>query len=185
MPSFKAKTPSSSLSTSRADSPDVSGPSPDDLQPGPNPASNPVPPVDILPPEVRDFVLSLPPDKRQQATRVLIQITRTTSHVGPIPSADALAQYGQVLPTAPDRILRMAEKQADHHMELEKLPSTAKSIKAASARYWPSWCPLATSVLPVGWPLPATMPWRASSAAPPWWAWFRCFFTAKWPSKKT
>jgi len=83
--------------------------------------TNPVPPVDALPPEVRDFVLSLPPDKRQQATRVLIQITRTTtSHVGPIPSAEALAQYGLVLESAPDRILRMAEKQSDHRMELEK-----------------------------------------------------------------
>ncbi|AMR27498.1 hypothetical protein A0257_10590 [Hymenobacter psoromatis] len=82
--------------------------------------TNPVPPVDALPPEVRDFVLSLPPDKRQQATRVLIQITRTTSHIGPIPSAEALAQYGIVLESAPDRILRMAEKQSDHRIELEK-----------------------------------------------------------------
>lgn len=82
------------------------------------PSTNPVPPVDALPPEVRDFVLSLPPDKRQQATRVLIQVTRT--HTGPIPSPDALAQYGAVLESAPDRILRMAEKQSDHRMELEK-----------------------------------------------------------------
>lgn len=63
------------------------------------PPPSPVPPVDALPPEVRDFVLSLPPDKRQQATQVLIQITRT--HVGPIPSAEALAHYGHVLESAP------------------------------------------------------------------------------------
>ena len=93
---------------------DIARPAPKDA------VTNPVPPVDALPPEVRDFVLSLPPDKRQQATRVLIQITRTTSHVGPIPSAEALAQYGLVLESAPDRILRMAEKQSDHRMELEK-----------------------------------------------------------------
>ncbi|MGI4887298.1 MAG: DUF2335 domain-containing protein [Janthinobacterium lividum] len=88
------------------------------IQPTADASTIPAPPVDALPPEVRDFVLSLPPEKRQQATRVLIQITRT--HIGPIPSADALAQYGQVLESAPDRILRMAEKQSDHRMELEK-----------------------------------------------------------------
>lgn len=102
-----------------ADKPDKKNKPVGSVQPTPEqPSAAPVPPVDALPPEVRDFVLSLPPDKRQQATRVLIQVTRT--HSGPIPSADALAQYGLVLENAPDRILRMAEKQADHRMELEK-----------------------------------------------------------------
>jgi uncharacterized membrane protein len=80
--------------------------------------STPVPKVELLPPDVREFVSALPVEKRGAATQVLL--ARFTSHTGPIPSPEALEQYGQTLPSAPDRILRMAEKQSDHRMEIEK-----------------------------------------------------------------
>lgn len=40
---------------------------------------------------------------------------------GPIPSAEVLAAYESTLPGAADRIIKMAENQANHRSELEKL----------------------------------------------------------------
>jgi len=44
-----------------------------------------------------------------------IEITR-----GPLPSASALQKYNQIVPGAADRIIVMAENQAEHRMGLEK-----------------------------------------------------------------
>lgn len=41
------------------------------------------------------------------------------SFSGPIPPPEILTGYGQVLPDAPDRILRMAENQSAHRQKLE------------------------------------------------------------------
>ncbi len=39
---------------------------------------------------------------------------------GPIPAPQILQQYNTILPGAAERIIRMAEKQSDHRMDLEK-----------------------------------------------------------------
>lgn len=41
------------------------------------------------------------------------------AHTGPIPSANELKKYEEILPGAADRILTMAEKQAMHRQKLE------------------------------------------------------------------
>lgn len=86
-------------------------------------AANPNPaPQEQLAPEVRDLITALPPNKRVSATKILLKATKvTSSHSGPIPSPDAFERYGNVLPSAPDRILKMAEKQLDHRIDVEKL----------------------------------------------------------------
>lgn len=82
-----------------------------------NPASQ-----EQLTPEVRDLITALPVGKRERATKILLKATKvTSSHSGPIPSPEAFERYGNVLPSAPDRILRMAEKQLDHRIDVEKL----------------------------------------------------------------
>lgn len=49
------------------------------------------------------------------------QITATASTFeGPIPPPDVLQQYNSIIPNAAERIIRMAEKQSDHRMDLEK-----------------------------------------------------------------
>lgn len=48
---------------------------------------------------------------------------------GPIPSAEALNKYNQVLPGAADRILSMAEKQQDHRHQLEAVAVRSRERK--------------------------------------------------------
>jgi uncharacterized membrane protein len=40
-------------------------------------------------------------------------------HSGPLPPPEDLAKYNMIVPDAAERILRMAEKQQAHRMELE------------------------------------------------------------------
>ncbi len=91
------------------------------MQTDSSPNNNPASP-EQLSPEVRDLIVALPPGKRANATRVLLKATRvTSSHTGPIPSPESFERYGNVLSSAPDRILKMAEKQLDHRIDVEKL----------------------------------------------------------------
>jgi len=55
--------------------------------------------------------------------RPATQITATTtatSFEGPIPPPQVLQQYNSIVANAAERIIRMAEKQSDHRMDLEK-----------------------------------------------------------------
>ena len=45
---------------------------------------------------------------------------RATSHSGPIPDADSLAKYNNIIPNGADRIMAMAELQAEHRIIIEK-----------------------------------------------------------------
>ena len=55
------------------------------------------------------------PNTTLTRTQTFTQVT-----AGPTPDADTLARYGEIIPDAPERILRMAEKQSDHRQYLEK-----------------------------------------------------------------
>ena len=46
--------------------------------------------------------------------------TSFEAHSGPIPPPAILEKYNQIVPNAAERIIRMAEKQSDHRMDLEK-----------------------------------------------------------------
>lgn len=53
--------------------------------------------------------------------RPAAQITATASSFeGPIPPPQVLQQYNNIVPDAAERIIRMAEKQSNHRMDLEK-----------------------------------------------------------------
>lgn len=55
------------------------------------------------------------PDKQVTAT-----VTKIEAHYsGPIPPPSALAKYEEIMPGSADRILRMAEIQAEHRQSLE------------------------------------------------------------------
>lgn len=46
-------------------------------------------------------------------------LTQTTTYTGPIPAPELFKAYGEVLPDAPDRILRMAEDEAKGRRDRE------------------------------------------------------------------
>lgn len=48
-------------------------------------------------------------------------ITQVVSFQGPIPSPELLREYNEIVPNGADRIMKMAEAQSTHRMELEKI----------------------------------------------------------------
>ncbi len=58
----------------------------------------------------------------EQARKIIQTVIMTfeRSHSGPLPSPDSLRKYSEIIPNGADRIMKMAEKQLDHRMEMEK-----------------------------------------------------------------
>lgn len=54
-----------------------------------------------------------------QRRDVQFQAESRTFFAGPLPPPEKLAQYNQIVPGAAERIIKMAEDQAAHRMELE------------------------------------------------------------------
>jgi uncharacterized membrane protein len=69
-----------------------------------------------------DVFSSLPHKIRSQFARVSVKYEERVSVVrsGPLPEASQLAAYNQVIPNGADRIMKMAEDQAAHRIQLEK-----------------------------------------------------------------
>lgn len=69
--------------------------------------------------------IEIPPELVREAggKDVVNRIIRfyTESFSGPVPHPRIIAQYMDVLPDAPERIFKMAEKQQDHRMGLENM----------------------------------------------------------------
>ncbi len=57
------------------------------------------------------------------------------SHSGPLPDAETIIQYNSVIPEGADRIMRMAEKQQEHRMNIENLVISSQS-KQSNLGQW-------------------------------------------------
>ena len=61
------------------------------------------------------------PPTRPSPNPTPARITATVTEIsGPIPPPQVLQQYNGIVPGAAERIVRMAEKQSDHRMDLER-----------------------------------------------------------------
>lgn len=67
-----------------------------------------------------EILRKIPKEHVQKVIRETIGIVSQKIHIGPIPDPETLEQYNLLLPNAAQRIFDLAEKQADHRMELEK-----------------------------------------------------------------
>lgn len=77
-----------------------------------------MPEIDVIPEDVKPILKGMPIKDQQIMVRALVSVSRTFA--GPIPPPDLLAGYNDIIPDGAERILRMAEKQSDHRMEMEK-----------------------------------------------------------------
>lgn len=68
-------------------------------------------------PKKSDILDRIPEEHREE---VLELISYQRTHIGPLPPPEILEQYNNVVPDGAERIIRMAEKQQNHRMELEK-----------------------------------------------------------------
>lgn len=64
----------------------------------------------------------IPEPKKEEAKSIIkaMVVMQEESFSGPIPPPAILKQYEEMQPGSADRILKMAEKQSEHRMELEK-----------------------------------------------------------------
>ena len=73
-------------------------------------------------PGVIQQVTSPSESEQRSTTSVAVQ---TTSHSGPIPSSQELANYDLIIPGSAERILQMAEANNQHQIDLEILALTS------------------------------------------------------------
>src|SRR3954471_19352404 len=66
-----------------------------------------------------DIINAVPAEKRPRLFQIVQESIRFRS--GPLPDPADLAAYNAVIPNGADRIMKMAEAQSTHRMELEKL----------------------------------------------------------------
>jgi len=69
-------------------------------------------------PEVLD---AIPIDKRAALARVIIEKHEFSMRASSLPDPQELAAYNQIIPNGADRILKMAENQSAHRIEIEKI----------------------------------------------------------------
>lgn len=57
---------------------------------------------------------------KRKKTEILKSVSVTMMHSGPLPDPQSLSSYDQLIPNGADRIMKMAEKQQDHRMRIER-----------------------------------------------------------------
>lgn len=60
----------------------------------------------------------IPKPKKQQIIRSIV-VSMQKTHIGPLPDPETLRDYCDLIPNGGERIMQMAEKQAEHRMKLE------------------------------------------------------------------
>ena len=68
-----------------------------------------------------DVLKAIPAEKRSKLFAVVASYQTSQIHVGPLPSPDDIEKYGRHITDGANRIMRMAETQAEHRQQLEKL----------------------------------------------------------------
>jgi uncharacterized membrane protein len=71
---------------------------------------------------------------QQPITEVVQHSITATMWGGPLPPPDQLAEYNKAAPNAADRILAMAEKQAEHRQKLEAYAIPAQHMQSAKGQ---------------------------------------------------
>src|SRR5882757_310595 len=73
-----------------------------------------------IPKEVQTLINDLPGPQQKAVQAILVAFQIQRSWRGPLPPPDILKGYNDAVPDGAERILRMAEKQSQHRMDMEK-----------------------------------------------------------------
>ncbi|MCG8700175.1 MAG: DUF2335 domain-containing protein [Bacteroidales bacterium] len=75
-----------------------------------------------LPKELEEIIDTIPEDKKAAALKIISSLTiNASSFRGPLPPPKLLGDYNKVVSDGAERIMKMAENQSRHRIELEKL----------------------------------------------------------------
>lgn len=58
--------------------------------------------------------------KQELLASISYTLIQEKSHSGPLPDSETLIEYNSVIPNGADRIMKMAEKQQEHRINIEK-----------------------------------------------------------------
>ena len=75
--------------------------------------------AEVLQEEAPDVLKSIPPEKREVLARVRIEKHTVSMRHSPLPDPAELAEYDKIIPAGADRILKMAEAQSRHRIQIE------------------------------------------------------------------
>ena len=98
-----------------------------------------------MPPALQDMFKQFGPDP-QQAFSLVAAAFSASAYSGPLPSPQHLREYEEVLPGSADRILKMAEGQAQHRQDLEKTAVDGGNRRS----WWGLWLGFAISLVVLG-----------------------------------
>jgi uncharacterized membrane protein len=76
---------------------------------------------ELLESEAQDVLKQLSKEKREKLISIVKRYEICRHYQGPIPCPEDIALYNQHIPNGADRIMKMAEDQSKHRMELEKM----------------------------------------------------------------
>ena len=77
------------------------------------------------------------PEKKQELLKLFsITMIQEKSHSGPLPDAETLIKYNSVIPNGADRIMKMAEKQQEHRMSIEKDVISSQSSQSKLGQWF-------------------------------------------------
>jgi len=72
----------------------------------------------------------MPENNPQARNPSQLKVQQVEISSGPIPSPQILQQYNNIIPDAAERIIRMAEKQSDHRIDLESKVVSSNIVKS-------------------------------------------------------
>lgn len=87
-----------------------------------------------LPNELKSVVELVPKEKQKVATERLVSIISQSYH-GPLPPANELARYEEIVPGFANRIVKLAEEEAIHRRNLENT-IVRRQLNQSSAGQW-------------------------------------------------
>lgn len=72
--------------------------------------------------EIEDLIKSLPKDEKEKVVKIItsLSIRKASTFSGPLPPPEILGEYNEMLKDGAERIMKMAENQSKHRIELEK-----------------------------------------------------------------
>ena len=82
----------------------------------------------MMPPQMRDAIQESGTNPQILS---MVAAFSASMYAGPLPPPDQLKAYENIVPGSADRIIKMAENQAEHRQEIEKV-----AVKGGNSRSW-------------------------------------------------
>lgn len=85
-----------------------------------------------IPPEIAQVVKGLPEQKKLEIVQLFYRVQH---HSGPLPDAETIKTYNEVIPNGGDRLMKTVENQQEHRHKLE-IEGLKRSFNQSSTGQW-------------------------------------------------